>query len=240
MQTTEPVIYSYHFSDLPLKPGSLANLMGYADADPPEPIAGILEGIFAEVPDHTDIRGGMLLVEPSGIRSAGHVIVKSLDFHTGRMIARNLAKSEWIAFFMMTAGRGIEDWSKDAIRSGESLTGYIIDLLGSEVVESAVDCMQADLVRQVEAEGYRITNRYSPGYCGWQLDEQQKLFSLFPDGFCGIRLTGSSLMTPLKSVSGMIGIGREVQKTAHSCQICELRNCIYRDRKGIAQATRSL
>jgi hypothetical protein len=238
MQTKEPVIFSYQFSNLALKPGSLANLMGYADAEPPEPIGGILEDIFAEVPQHAEIRGGMLLMEPTGIRREGRVLVKNLDFHTGRVIAGNLAKSEWIAFFMMTAGKGIEDWSKDAIRSGESLTGYIIDLLGSEVVESAVDCMLAELVRQIEPEGYRITNRYSPGYCGWQLDEQQKFFSLFPDGFCGIRLSGSSLMTPLKSVSGMIGIGREVEETAHSCQICELRNCIYRDRKGVAQATR--
>ncbi|MCK7538940.1 MAG: hypothetical protein MZV63_52410 [Marinilabiliales bacterium] len=47
-----------------------------------------------------------------------------------------------------------------------------------------------------------ITNRFSPGYCGWDVAEQHKLFSFFKDNFCGITLTESALMNPVKSVSG--------------------------------------
>ena len=55
------------------------------------------------------------------------------------------------------------------------------------------------LERYVAPEGLRITNSYSPGYCGWNVSEQHALFSLLPEGFCGVRLCESGLMLPIKS-----------------------------------------
>jgi len=51
---------------------------------------------------------------------------------------------------------------------------------------------------------------------------------LFPENHCGIKLSDSCLMDPIKSVSGVIGFGRNVKKTAYECQMCELETCIYR------------
>ncbi|MFN2335640.1 MAG: hypothetical protein ABR560_01615, partial [Bacteroidales bacterium] len=58
-----------------------------------------------------------------------------------------------------------------------------------------------------------------------------KLFSFFKDNFCAITLTDSALMNPVKSVSGLIGIGRDVRYTSYQCHICDNKNCIYRNRK---------
>jgi len=69
--------------------------------------------------------------------------------------------------------------------------------------------------------GLKITNRYSPGYCGWVTSEQHKLFALLPKDICSIRLTESSLMLPIKSVSGFIGIGPNVRFNPYTCQLCE-------------------
>ena len=79
-------------------------------------------------------------------------------------------------------------------------------------------------------EGLNITNRYSPGYCGWDVSEQQKLFFLLPENCCGIRLTDSSLMLPIKSVSGVIGVGKTVRKTAYKCAVCDKEDCYLRRR----------
>ena len=91
--------------------------------------------------------------------------------------------------------------------------------------------MQDELEAVMKEAGFSITNRYSPGSCGWPVSDQQLLFSLFPDKYCGISLSDSSLMDPLKSVSGIIGIGRNVKKTAYTCDICDIENCMYRYRK---------
>ncbi len=75
-------------------------------------------------------------------------------------------------------------------------------------------------------KGLHVTNRYSPGYCGWSVAEQGMLFSFLPKNFCDIRLTESSLMIPLKSVSGIIGIGKELRRKGYKCDFCDIANCL--------------
>jgi hypothetical protein len=121
--------------------------------------------------------------------------------------------------------------SRRSMKEGDLLRGYVYDVIGSEVVENAVDRMQGELKKTAAAEGQMITNRFSPGYCGWDVAEQHKLFSFFKNNFCAITLTDSALMDPVKSVSGLIGIGRDVNYISYQCHICDNKNCIYRNRK---------
>ncbi|GAI93514.1 unnamed protein product [marine sediment metagenome] len=228
---TEPKLYRYSFRDLPLKPGWLEILMGYSEGGAPDPIPDIMAGIFAEAPGHTNIQGGIIVLDTLEFLDRSSIIVDGLDFNSGRIITGSLRNSEKIAFFLLTAGVGIETWSREMNRNGDPMSGYIIDLLGSEIVECAMDLMQAELEVEMEDMGLHISNRYSPGHCGWHVNEQKKLFSLFPENYCGISLTESSLMIPIKSVSGIIGIGGKVKKMGHLCQVCDVEKCLYRDRK---------
>jgi hypothetical protein len=91
--------------------------------------------------------------------------------------------------------------------------------------------MQQKLKEMTEARGMKITNRYSPGYCGWNVSEQHKLFSLLEDNYCGISLNESALMQPIKSVSGIIGIGEKVRFNKYTCNLCDQQNCLYRNSK---------
>ncbi|MCF0209200.1 MAG: methionine synthase, partial [Bacteroidaceae bacterium] len=76
------------------------------------------------------------------------------------------------------------------------------------------------------------TNRFSPGYCGWHVREQKLLFSTFPLAEpCGVKLTDSCLMLPIKSVSGVIGIGENVRKLEYTCGLCDYANCYKRRKK---------
>ena len=44
----------------------------------------------------------------------------------------------------------------------------------------------------------------------------------------GIALSESCLMHPIKSVSGVIGIGTTARRRAYGCVICQNKTCIYR------------
>ncbi len=230
MHLPDPVVYNYSFSDLPVTADLLERQMGYGEGGSPDPIGETIGQIISEAPDRTDIRGGYVIIKNFELKDRTHIRVNDIEFNSGKIITGSLRKSDKIAFFLMTAGKGIETWSREMMDSGDPLSGYIIDMLGSETVESAMDLMQEELERDMEKQGLHITNRYSPGYCGWLVKEQQKLFTLFPENFCDISLSGSSLMIPIKSVSGIIGIGKDVRKMAYSCKICDMENCIYRDR----------
>ncbi|MFZ0283319.1 MAG: vitamin B12 dependent-methionine synthase activation domain-containing protein, partial [Bacteroidales bacterium] len=62
-------------------------------------------------------------------------------------------------------------------------------------------------------------------------EEQHKLFQLIPKNYCGISLTPSALMDPMKSISGFIGIGADVRYNAYTCNLCDMKDCIYRKKK---------
>ncbi len=146
----------------------------------------------------------------------------------GQIVSGQLGRSEGAAVFLCTAGPGIGELSRHLMSSGDPFTGFIADTIGSLVVERAMDRVQGRLEQFVGTLGLRITNRYSPGYCGWHVQEQQKLFRLLPAGFCGVSLTGTSLMQPIKSVSGVIGLGPAVRHSPYTCRLCELEDCLYR------------
>ncbi|MCI5917442.1 MAG: methionine synthase, partial [Bacteroidales bacterium] len=44
-------------------------------------------------------------------------------------------------------------------------------------------------------------------------------------------LTPSSLMVPIKSVSGVVGLGRDVRKLEYSCGLCNFKDCYKRRKK---------
>ncbi len=119
-----------------------------------------------------------------------------------------MKEADEAALFICTAGLVIGEMSRNSMKGGDLLKGYVYDVIGSEVVEAAADRMQEELRKSMAAPRERITNRFSPGYCGWDVAEQHQLFSFFKDNFCGITLTESALMNPVKSVSGVIGIGK--------------------------------
>jgi hypothetical protein len=60
------------------------------------------------------------------------------------------------------------------------------------------------------------------------LTEQRKLFRLLGGNPCEIALSDVCLMTPIKSISGIIGLGKAVQTGIYACRYCELETCYKR------------
>lgn len=161
---------------------------------------------------------------------SGHTLsVMGQDFSIGRIISRQLRKSERYAFFVATAGVEFEEFQHRLADQNDMVKIYIADAIGSVVAEKTADKMEQELERLLIPSGWHHTNRFSPGYCGWHVSEQQKLFPLFPEQPpCGVTLTESSLMTPIKSVSGVIGLGKDVRKLDYSCGLCDFKQCYKR------------
>jgi hypothetical protein len=224
--------YSFNFEDLAISRGEVESFMGYEIDGSPEPIPGIIDEVIRYTPDYTDIKGGYFIIDDIVVKKDhGEIQVKEVVLKTERIITTQLRKAEAIALFICTAGVGIGDWSKVLMSEGDLLKGYIIDSIGSITVEKAMDLIQHKLEIIKANENLKITSRYSPGYCKWNVSEQHKLFSFFPEGFCGVHLNESALMHPIKSISGIIGIGKEVRKNPYTCDMCDSKNCLYRNRK---------
>ena len=159
-------------------------------------------------------------------------VVRELPaFDMGNIILRQLRGSEAYALFMCTAGEEFEAFQQRLKTEGDMVRVFIADALGSVIAEKCADQMELTLQESIDKLGWHHTNRFSPGYCGWHVSEQQKLFPLFDGHTCGITLTESSLMVPIKSVSGIIGLGREVRRLDYTCGLCTFEKCYKRKKK---------
>jgi hypothetical protein len=224
--------YRYDYSALDVQFEAIERLMGYDPGQAPDPIPDMIREALKKAPDYCDNRGGYLVKDTIHLdREAKNLRVDDVTFHIHKVVTRQLKQAEKLAIFVCTAGAGISDWSKALMHEGDMLLGYIVDVIGSEVVETAMDHIQDILEEEMGESNLGVTDRYSPGYCEWQVSEQHKLFSFFPNDFCGITLSDSSLMHPIKSVSGVIGIGRHAKRKGYPCDYCDMINCIYRKKR---------
>lgn len=203
--------------------------MGYRNSEDAEFINDEIEKVLKEAPGMVDIKAGYALFDPAHVSFENDKFtIAGQRFDSEKIITSRLKKAESIAIFAATIGPTMENESKKEMSEGDPLRGYVIDTAASEIVELAADKLELALADEVGQREWEITNRYSPGYCGWHVSEQQKLFSLLPDNFLGIALSPSSLMIPVKSVSGVIGVGSDVKKREYQCSICDMKNCYRR------------
>ena len=226
----ESTHFQFALSELNLNVSQIESVMGYKQGESQETISDLISEVLKETEAICNIKAEYRILSDIQFNDVEKTIeINHLVFQIKKIVYGLIKKSDSIAVFLCTAGEGIGIRSKKAMKEGDLLTGYIYDVIGSEIVESAADLMQNELEKTVISSGKKITNRYSPGYCGWDVAEQHKLFQLVSSNFCGIRLIESALMYPIKSVSGIIGIGENVKFNLYTCDLCKSKNCIYRN-----------
>ena len=106
----------------------------------------------------------------------------------------------------------------------------IADAIASEAAEATAERLKADVRAWARVRGLDITAPYSPGYCGMTIQQQRPLFASLPTCEVNVRLTPSCLMVPVKSISGLIGIGPadKVSPERCPCEGCDHPNCTQR------------
>lgn len=99
---------------------------------------------------------------------------------------------------------------------------------------SALECFSDDVCAALAAEcapkGLFLRSRFSPGYGGFSIEHQTDLLcALQADRRLGLAETDSHMLTPLKSITAVIGLSREKQPCAqHKCAQCDNFSCEYR------------
>ena len=207
------------FEELGITAADVYEQMGYHDAQPDKATQQETAMILKEVSQW---------LRP---RFSYFVVNKQPDFEMGNIILRQLRGSEAFALFICTSGLEFETYQHRLKEQGDMVRVFIADALGSVIAEKCADQMEKALQESIDKLGWMHTNRFSPGYCGWHVSQQQLLFPLFQGHTCGVKLTDSSLMIPIKSVSGIIGLGEKVRKLEYTCGLCDFKQCYKRKKK---------
>ena len=211
--------------EIPLDQKEFNRVMGFED-ELPAPFMEAFQKVSTALATGT-ARAQIVIFDSSEVTiTPNQLIIQGMALQIGKKLISYLKDCHRAALFICTLGTAFEHRMKSF--QSDPVEAYFADAIGSLQCEAFADRVHQQIVGHVAKEGLTATNRYSPGYCHWDVSEQQKLFSFFANTPTGITLNASSLMSPIKSISGLVGIGNGVKNTPYLCDICKDTHCIYR------------
>lgn len=221
---------NYTVKDLDLNFIKVNNILGGTDQENAY-TQSVARELYDEISGAKGLCGGYVFYDSAECVDDRHIRIGQVTLDVGKRAGGQLSGLESAAVFVCTAGPEISNWTRDCLCS-DALKGLIADVIASLITSEIAGQIRQQIAQDVEKAGYRATNSYSPGYCDWSVSQQQELFSLLPDGFCGVELNSDSLMIPIKSVSGLVGIGKSVTFQPFPCESCRRTDCAYRRVEG--------
>ena len=153
-------------------------------------------------------------------------------------------KSDYLALFAVTLGPVLSEKVTELFNNGDYASGYMLDSISSYAADKlanlAAQHLHTEITgREVSTNSLRVLS-YSPGYCGWHISGQKKLFEVLHPEEIGITLNESYLMSPIKTVSGVLIAGPgEIHEFINSypfCDACRTKSCIERMRNIVIDA----
>jgi hypothetical protein len=147
---------------------------------------------------------------------------------SGEGIAAALKHAYEAGIFLVTIGEQISDTIK-RMEERDVARSFFLDAVASVAVENLAETVHLEIARKAAEKGLYVGHRYSPGFCDWELTQQQILFSILQSDRIGVRLSPSCLMIPRKSVSAVVGLGRSMdQMSVSPCGKCRRKDCMAR------------
>jgi hypothetical protein len=142
-------------------------------------------------------------------------------------------RAEHLALFAVTLGEPASQAVHDRLAQEDFALAYVLDAMASVAADDVADLAERRFAAMLRERGWVAPDgavlRYSPGYCGWDITGQRRLFAYVKPEQIGLSLGESCLMKPLKSVSGAILAGpRAIHRfppTYDFCERCETRTC---------------
>lgn len=189
-----------------------------------------------------EITRGHNLFEPQGIYSSTKI--KQISFSDGRVDLENgfslnfsnsiinlLKGTSYLVLGVVTIGSSLENKVSEFFTQGEYPRAIALDAVGTVAVESLSRYIRNLVCQEAKEQYFKITRYFSPGYGDWDISQQKDIFKIIPTNKIGVSLTESCMILPRKSLSWIIGIGKNVtisSKNDDSCKICLAENCQFR------------
>lgn len=149
--------------------------------------------------------------------------------------------ADHLALFCVTVGDDIGQVISTLFNKNDLALASMLDSAASSGTENAAQELQRMYIRKQSGllSSSDGSLRFSPGYCGWHITAQRKLLDLLDPDETVIALNDSCLMSPLKSISGVLVIGQqnifEFDDTFPFCSDCVHRSCRDRIRAVLEQ-----
>jgi hypothetical protein len=150
----------------------------------------------------------------------------------------NAAKAHSAMLTAVSAGRECEEKAREFWQEGKPDEYFFMEMYGSAVVEHLVTVASGRICGWADNHGMVALPHYSPGYSGWDVAEQPKLWELIRQikkhDFPGeLHVMDTGMLRPKKSLLAVFGLTRHLDKVRADaklvpCENCGLPGCQYR------------
>ncbi len=145
-------------------------------------------------------------------------------------------RADNLMLFALTVGSDISDQINKLFNTSDFALGAMLDSAASWAADRATQILEKLIMDEIiindsDHVDY-LALGYSPGYCGWHVSGQKRLFTELNPEQIGISLNDSCLMQPLKSVSGVLVYGPKnihlFDSNFDFCKDCKTFSCKLR------------
>lgn len=213
-------VYTAKASELNISRKEIITYLGYYGAKCDEATEAMIDECLKEFTDCVSFKACYTLL-PVSIDE--NISAGCLEF-CSESLKKNLCGCENAYLFAATAGSESQRLiAKNSVIS--PLKGIVTDCIGSAAIEAFCDKFNSSF----ENCDY-LRPRFSPGYGDLPIECQKDILKfLDAKNKIGLSLNDSLMMSPSKSVTAIIGIGKEKNKcTGPGCMICRASSCPYR------------
>ena len=103
-------------------------------------------------------------------------------------------------------------------------------------IEDYCSSIEGEVSHKIRESGLYPRYRFSPGYSDFDISTQTEILNILQTHkIIGLTETKSHMLTPLKSITAIIGVSpTEAFCTPNKCETCDKPNCNFRQREGFS------
>jgi len=169
----------------------------------------------------------------------GRLSISGVEFSSQQLHDQfAMAQARSAVFVAVSAGAECEEKARELWQDGKPDEYFFLEMFGSAVVEHLITVASGRICGWADVNGMLALPHYSPGYSGWDVSDQNKLWELMqpPDGQIlpgYLHVLDTGMLRPKKSLLAVIGVTADLEKARSfaklvPCENCALPGCQYR------------
>lgn len=204
-----------------------ARYLGYGKHVVDEQTLALIERSFSEL---QTVAAGKFIYRIFDLDSveAEKVRFGGMEIHS-KSLGRNLAGCDRIVLFAATLGIGTDRLMERKAVCDMAGT-VVMQACAAALLEEYCDACQREIGEMLKKDGRFLRPRFSPGYGDFPIEFGKELMRVLDCAKkIGLTMTESCMMSPMKSVTAVIGVSEsDAGCGERPCEACGKKDCIYR------------
>lgn len=214
-----------HSNEIDISQKEVYRYLGYGRVSPSDEVTRLIGEYTIEFNKFVNYKACYSKVDISVDEESFDINFGFISVHS-RSLTLNLKGCKHAYIFAATTGAMVERLITKQNRFS-ALKGIVTDAIGSAAIEAFCDWVNRYL--ETEEQGKFLRPRFSCGYGDFALEYQSKILSFLDTGRkIGLNITDSLMMTPIKSVTAVVGISDKPNTCRAGCIACQKVDCPYR------------